>query len=427
MKNNAIDLANRELEIAITKSEYKRIKIFITALLLGLLIMSFNFFVIRDTTQFFKNENTKYLIMAWFVAFLTYETTGLAIAGWFLKRKIFVPEFMKAGNVIIEASFPGILLAILCYVEHTVIFLDSPLMFFYFILIIISSMNLEVRLGLITALVTSGTYFLVTFWAIHTFDPQNQVLHFPPILYYARSIFMMIAALSAVYVTNEIKNRTLVSFDFIKQKNEIEMLFGQQVSKTVVDTLIANNFSSDKRIVSILFMDIRNFSRSVENMDPQDVIKFQNVIFSPVIRIISNYKGITNQIMGDGLMATFGAPEKDENHAENALQAGLAILKKMNELSSKGAIPVTRVGLGVHTGKVVMGNIGNELRKQFSISGTTVIIAARLEQVNKEFDTQFLVSSELYNRLNHDKYHLEKIGHVKVRNIEKEIEVFKVA
>lgn len=134
---------------------------------------------------------------------------------------------MKAGNVIIEASFPGILLAILCYVEHTVIFLDSPLMFFYFILIIISSMNLEVRLGLITALVTSGTYFLVTFWAIHTFDPQNQVLHFPPILYYARSIFMMIAALSAVYVTNEIKNRTRVSFDFIKQKNEIEMLFGQ--------------------------------------------------------------------------------------------------------------------------------------------------------------------------------------------------------
>lgn len=72
MKNNAIDLANRELEIAIAKSEYKRIKIFITALLLGLLIMSFNFFVIRDTTQFFKNENTKYLIMAWFVAFLTY-------------------------------------------------------------------------------------------------------------------------------------------------------------------------------------------------------------------------------------------------------------------------------------------------------------------------------------------------------------------
>ena len=72
MKNNAIDLANRELESAIAKSEYKRIKIFITALLLGLLIMSFNFFVIRDTTQFFKKENNKYLIIAWFVKFLTH-------------------------------------------------------------------------------------------------------------------------------------------------------------------------------------------------------------------------------------------------------------------------------------------------------------------------------------------------------------------
>ncbi len=425
MTSNSVDLTRREMDIAIAESEYKRIKFFIGTLLMGFLIMCFNFFVIKGTTLFFSHSYSKYIVVLWFLSFLLYEVIGYWIARYYLKKRIVVPGFMKIANVSVEAAFPSILLFALCYAEKSVIFLDSPLFFFYFILIGISSMNLEMRLGLLVGLVSAGGYLFVTLWSIHFYDKENTILHFPPVLYVARSIFMMIAAMGSVFVTNEIRRRTKLLFSLARQKNEIELLFGQQVSKKVVDALLLNNKSPVKHTVTILFLDIRNFSVFAERKEPEEVIAYQNKLFSPLIRIIHKYNGITNQIMGDGLMATFGAPIMDEDHADNALKAGLEILDKVKELSREGSIPPTAIGIGGHTGQVVMGNIGNELRKQFSISGTPVIIAARLEQANKEYGTQFLISKEMYQKL---KAHpLESMGEIAVKNIEQPIPVYKVA
>ena len=188
------------------------------ALFLGLIIMSFNFFVVKDTTSFFKNEHTKYFIVLWFTAFLVYEIIGYFIARNYLSKKIIIPEILKIGNVTIEAIFPGLLLFQLCLIEKSVIFLDSPLMFFYFILIIVSALNLEIKLSFITGLVSAGGYLFVTIWAINTYDASNEVLHFPPILYIARSFFMLIAALTSVFVAKEIKGRALQSSELIQQK-----------------------------------------------------------------------------------------------------------------------------------------------------------------------------------------------------------------
>lgn len=427
MKGNSVNLIERKLNIAAAKSEFKRIQLFILALLLGLTIMSINFFLVKGTTSFFKNKNTKYFIILWFLIFIIYEIIGYFIAKSYLKKKILVPDFMKLGNIIIETVFPSFLLFLLCYLEKTVMFLDSPLLFFYFILIVLSALNMDIKQSLITDLVSTSGYFFVTIWAINTFDANNEVLYFPPILYEARSVFMLITALGSVFVAKEIKNRVSQLSKTIDQKNKIESLFGQQVSQKVVETLLTDNYSSEKREVSILFMDIRNFSSFAERSKPKDVIRFQNAIFSPIIRIISKYNGITNQILGDGLMATFGAPVKDTNHPENALNAGLAILDQVKKLSSSKVIHETRIGIGLHTGKVVMGNIGNEMRKQFSISGTTVIIAARLEELNKQYGTQFLVSQEFYDQVDKTKYSFEIIDELKLKNIDHKVKVYKVA
>ncbi len=125
-------------------------------------------------------------------------------------------------------------------------------------------------------------------------------------------------------------------------------------------------------------------------------------------------------------MATFGAPVKDPDHVTNALRAGLEVFGKIKELESKKIIPPTKVGIGVHTGTVVTGNIGNETRKQFSISGSPVIIAARLESLTKEYSTPFLVSKEVYVQANGKFCCFSKLGEVKVKNIDRAIEVYKV-
>ncbi|UII80329.1 adenylate/guanylate cyclase domain-containing protein [Flagellimonas sp. CMM7] len=427
MKTDAIDLLRQRLDAAIAQSEFKRIKLFIIALFLGLAIISFDFFLVSGTTSFFNDKNTKFYIVLWFLAFLAYEVMGYFIAKSYLKKKIVVPDILKIGNVAFEAAMPGLLLFFLCYVEKSDIFLDSPLMLFYFILIGVSALNLDLRLSLVTGLVAAGGYLFVTVWAIQTFDKNGEVLYFPPILYMARSLFMFMAALGAVFLTREIKNTVQELVVTTTKKEEIQSLFGQQVSKEVVEALMANNNTSEKREVSVLFMDIRKFSVFAEQNKPADVIRYQNDIFSPLIGIINKHKGVTNQILGDGLMATFGAPVENKNHANRALRAGLEILEEVERLSSSGAIPETRIGIGLHTGKVVMGNIGNDMRKQFSISGTAVIIAARLEELNKKYGSQFLVSQEFYNELNMDKYAFEMIDQLKLRNIDHEVKVYKVS
>lgn len=427
MQSGAIDLVQRYLDIEIAKSEFKRIRFFIIALLIGLAAMSINFFVVENTTDFFINPYSPTLVVLWFLLFLIYELIGYFLARRFLKAKEILPTSLKVGNVFIEALFPSLLLFVLIYIEESPIFLDSPLIFFYFILIAISALNLETVLGLTTGLVSAGGYFVITVWAINQFDPGHEAMNFPPILYSVRSLFMLITSLASIFVGVEIKSRIRKAYELVDKNNRLTTLFGQQVSQHIVDKLMtASEDKPEEREVSIMFLDIRGFSSLAENKSPEEVIQFQNDFFSPIIRIINNHHGITNQIMGDGLMATFGAPIKLANHQEEALEAGLEIIDKIRELNDRGVLPNIKIGIGLHCGNVVLGNIGNQLRKQYSVSGAPVIIAARLEQLNKEYDTQFLTSGYVHNVVGGEKFQFTRIGKVKVHNIHEEIEVFQV-
>lgn len=425
-RKQALELIWKQMDIATARSEFKRIQIFIIALLIGFAIMSINFFGIEGTTDFFNKKGTKFYVIGWFIAFILYELFGYFIAKYFLKKKMILPAYMKIANIIIESVLPGVLLFILCYREQSIIFLDSPILFFYFILIALSALNLETRLSLIIGLVSSGSYLFVTYWAINAFDSDHSVLHFPPVLYYARSIFMLLAALGSAFVAKEIKKRYMSTLNMKVERDEIGRMFDQQVSKEVADILLEDNISSRRGNVSILFLDIRNYSAFAETKSPEEVIAFQNNFFSPILNIINQYKGITNQIMGDGLMATFGVLDSGNGHAQQSYYAALTIIEQVKILVNENVIPPTEAGIGIHTGEVVMGNIGNEIRKQFSISGTAVILAARVEQANKKYNTNLLLSATTRQLIKTDGKKVESIGKVKMKNIAQEVELFKV-
>lgn len=423
---NTIDQINIRLQQQATESDYNRIKLFLGALTIGFLVMGYLFFILEGVVSFFSNTFTPFLVVGWILTFIIYESISLLLVRFFLKRKRIVPRILQITNVVIEAGFPGVLIFMLCIVEWSPIFLDSPLIFIYFIIIVLSALRLEAFLSLIAGLVSSLGYFIVTIWAINTFDPQGDVLNFPLLLYGVRSIFILLTGLCSAYVAREIKNRMENSLKFFHERNQLEHLFGQQVSKQIVDALVSDSDYSRKIEVSIMFLDIRNFSAFAEKRDPEEVIAFQNNIFSPLIEIINNHNGIINQILGDGFMATFGAPVQDPKHAEKAMKAGLEIINKVKDLADKDIIPETKVGIGLHTGEVIAGNIGSDNRKQYSISGSPVIIAARLEQLNKKYKSQFLISRELKEKLGPDSK-IKRMGKIVVKNMEKPIEVFWVA
>ncbi|MDH3650931.1 MAG: hypothetical protein OEQ53_14690, partial [Saprospiraceae bacterium] len=154
-------------------------------------------------------------------------------------------------------------------------------------------------------------------------------------------------------------------------EQRIVKLLRQQVSGDVAKELLMN--SSDKlgerRFVCIMFLDIRDFTAMAEKLSPEELIGYQNKVFGFMIDIVQNYNGNINQLLGDGFMATFGAPVSRGNDCQNAFLAAKEILHEVKERSEAGVIQKTKIGIGLHAGYVVTGNVGNEARRQYSVTG----------------------------------------------------------
>ena len=209
---------------------------------------------------------------------------------------------------------------------------------------------------------------------------------------------------------------------------KIETLFGQQVSEEVAKELVNAEGRVESQLyqVTVMFLDIRDFAAFADSRRPREVASFQNIVFSELIEIVRAHEGFINQMLGDGIMATFGAPVVSEKHAMDAVSAGFRILAKIEELVNTKVIPPIRIGIGLHSGQVLAGNIGNDFRKQYSLTGTTVNIAARIEQLNKRFKSQFLVSAQVAEQIEGLGHSGTSLGKIELKGITERIEIFQL-
>jgi len=191
--------------------------------------------------------------------------------------------------------------------------------------------------------------------------------------------------------------------ELVVAEEKIKTLLKQQVSPEIAETLLATPSAEvqkvERKFVCVMFLDIRGFTPFAEKLEPEELIAYQNDVFGFMIDIIDKHHGNINQFLGDGFMATFGVPFSFENDCQNAYDAALKIIEEVNRKSESGAIPATKIGIGMHAGSVVAGNVGTDVRKQYSVTGNTVIIAARIEQLNKQYGSQLVISEELYDKL----------------------------
>ncbi|MDN5204550.1 adenylate/guanylate cyclase domain-containing protein [Fulvivirgaceae bacterium BMA10] len=214
----------------------------------------------------------------------------------------------------------------------------------------------------------------------------------------------------------------------VSAESRIKRLLHQQVSQGVAQQLLSgeNTDQAKRKFVCVMFLDIRDFTPFAEQREPEEIIRYQNDVFSFMIDIIDQHKGIINQFLGDGFMATFGLQDDEIPECENAFQAAKEIITKTREKSQEGTIPETRLGIGLHAGNVVVGNVGTAIRKQYSITGNTVITAARIEQLNKEFKSQLLISREVFDKLNNPIEIDQDFTEVIVKGRKKPVELLKI-
>ncbi|MEO5892488.1 MAG: adenylate/guanylate cyclase domain-containing protein [Ferruginibacter sp.] len=425
-KNSNILYADFEKEI--TGSAYQRTRIMMGAFTIGFVVSLANYFLLNDDIlQFYGGTFNYFIIVSWLALFIVYEfIVGRQIKSY-VKRKKQIGKRCKIAHLFIEITLVSLVIFYMVGIKKMVIFLDSPLNLLYYLFLILSVLHLDKKISFFTGVLGAIQYAFNCWYAFHIPGAGlNLIANTTENTYYLDCIVLIVSGVAASYVAGEVKRFVKVSLEARQAKNEMEILFGQQVSQEVVNALVQDK-GLTKHEATVLAMDIRNFTGFAENHSPGEIMDFQNKIFGPILDIVGQYGGVVNQIMGDGLMATFGILASNPRHAEMAFLAALKIREKVRELSGEGIIPATRIGLGIHTGEVVTGNIGNETRKQYSISGSAVIIAFRVEQLNKEFDSELLITGQVRVRIARTISQLSYLGLKPIKGFEYEVDVYQAA
>ncbi|HEY5573933.1 MAG TPA: adenylate/guanylate cyclase domain-containing protein [Anaerolineales bacterium] len=182
-----------------------------------------------------------------------------------------------------------------------------------------------------------------------------------------------------------------------------------------------------EKYLAILFADIRNFTHFAEKQLPYDVIHFLNRYFYHMRQVVERNKGYINNYMGDGLLALFGLDDP-ANAAERAVHAGLEMLREMENLQPY--IKQTygqnlQMGVGIHYGDVVIGNLGNAASERSMVIGDAVNVASRIESCNKIASTRLLVSAAVYDQLG-DRVTVGKKSNFTLKGKEDEFQLYEI-
>ena len=213
-----------------------------------------------------------------------------------------------------------------------------------------------------------------------------------------------------------------------KIKNAMGKYLSQDIMKNVVQNIDDIKLGGKKANVTVLFADIRGFTSMSEKMTAEEVSVILNEYFSEIEPIITKYNGVINKFIGDAVMAIFGEPIQDINHAQNAVKCACAMLKKVEELQDKWLTegkPKIEIGVGINTGEAFVGNIGSEKRLEYTVIGDTVNLASRIESYNKVYKTNMLISSSTYSHVS-DIVDVIKIADVTIRGKAKKMDIYEV-
>jgi adenylate cyclase len=388
---------------------------------------------------FFSNDSTDELQRGslWRIFFFQFSLFIFEVlALLYIMRRIkknlqTIPVAGQYLNVAIEITAPAIIMFLLSqHYQTPARILHSPLVNIYFVFIILSTLRLNFRISLFAGLLAATSFLLVSFYLIGKSNGSSDPSDFRNeyIMSVAKSVGLLVSGVGAAFVARQIRlgiNRSLI---VAEEANKVVNLFGQQISKEIVDEMLQNEGAVKSKMmnVCVMFIDIRNFTKFVLDKSPVEIVKYQNAFFSIVVNAVTKHQGIVNQFLGDGCMITFGAPTPLKNPSQHAVNAALEIRKELNKEISKGNIPLTNIGIGIHTGDAVTGNIGNHERQQYSITGNVVILASRIEQLNKKFNTQFLASGDVINLID-KKISSELVGDIDIKGWSQPVPVYKLA
>ena len=205
----------------------------------------------------------------------------------------------------------------------------------------------------------------------------------------------------------------------LAEKERIKDSFGRAVDPRVRDYLLSrgDQMGGEQVEVTILFSDIRGFTKFSETRTPEEVVDWLNTYFERMAECVRRHGGIVNKYVGDAILAVFNAPLPIENHTIAALNSAKDMLSELEVLNTEFAgrgLSEIRIGIGIHTGLVVAGKIGSRDRQEYTVIGDTVNTASRIEGLCKKFHAPLLVSESVFSATG-SAYGLRRLGRATVK------------
>ena len=236
-------------------------------------------------------------------------------------------------------------------------------------------------------LVLSGLALLGLSFALNYWLWFSQQINLPVIL-----ALLLIMAISSVFVIYDL-------FVESKGRTKIQNMFGQYVPKEHINKLIDNpkqiSVDGEKREMTVLFSDLRNFTALSEPLSTQQLKAFLNRYLTPITKIIFNNQGTIDKYVGDMVMAFWGAPIEDDKHAQHAVQSALEMQKMIKHMQTdfkNMGLNQIEAGIGIHTGDMNVGDMGSDYRRAYTVLGDAVNLGSRLESLTKHYHVKILVS-----------------------------------
>jgi adenylate cyclase len=213
-------------------------------------------------------------------------------------------------------------------------------------------------------------------------------------------------------------------------KRKLYQAFSYYVSPEVIDSLITSDadrlMKGERHNVCIMFLDIRGFTALSEKHESESIVSMLNTFFEQVTEIVQNNGGFVDKFIGDGVLAIFTVGEE---YVDDAIEAAIKICQAVTEINSSGILkqhigddPLA-IGIGLHAGTVILGNIGSKRKMDFTVIGRPVNAASRIESLTKEYSRAILMSSEVTS-MSRRGFNFEPLGRAQVKGISGGVEIF---
>jgi len=288
----------------------------------------------------------------------------------------------------------------------------------------------------LTALVLIGIFllirplisFLVSLLLVFA-EMSVFVLHVVPV----KAVVFPVVTLMLLTVLSYIVSSLYIYFIRERKNRRLRSAFASYVPRDVVDKIARDasvvRLGGEKKVLSVLFSDIRGFTSYSEKLDPEELVSVLNHYLSRMSEAIFRHKGTIDKFIGDAIMAIFGAPIAQPDHADRACEVALDMMATLEEVNrdqlSRGHPPL-RIGIGINTGEMTVGNIGSSRRFDYTVIGDAVNLGSRLEGLTKTFGVDVMVSETTMQSCKHGRFDFRELGSVLVKGKDKPVVVFEL-